>query len=833
MTQPSAAVAHADCWHCGEKVPPGTDIHASIGGEDRRMCCHGCQTVAVLIDSAGLHRYYEFRDALPERPVLEDSAADDFMAWDRPAVIEHYGKRDCDNLVHLSLVLENVHCAACAWLIKRFVGSLPGVAEIRVDVTDGRAHLSFNPERANLSDIAARLASLGYRPHLDSPLAGTARNQTERRQMLKYIVVAGLGMMQVMSYALAKYIGAWQGIEPETERFFLLISMIVAVPVCLYSGQLFYRSAWRTLVQGRMGMDVPVAAAMLLALFSSVFITLFGSGPVYFDSVVMFIFFLLLGRYAVLVARQNAGQLHSALARSLPVQTRRLTESGSELVSLIELNSGDRVQVTSGETIPADGRIESGSVMVDESLLSGESIPRRRVVGDCVLAGSLVRDGQMTLVIEELGQSTTLSGIVRMLDQARTFKPRVALMADRLAAWFVGFVLTGATVAGVVWWQIDPSMVLPVVLAVLVVSCPCALALGTPVALAAAARGFARLGVLISRPDALEKLPQITDVVIDKTGTLTRPEMAIGDLRIVGEISPERVRVLAGRLERISRHPIATAFVDFDDGAPVEQGEMVTAAGVAGRIDDIDYRLGKPAWLGQWLGETPVEPGPGQWVALARETGLLAWIRIDSPLRTGASDLIAGLQASGLEIWLASGDRAENVEQVATRLGIANAMADCSPADKLALVRRLQAEGARVAMIGDGINDAPVLAGADVSMALAEGADIARTQADLVVTGKGLGRVSAAFALAPRVRRIVRQNLALSFGYNATALPLAAAGFVPPWLAAIGMSASSLVVVLNAQRLGSRSALGDGRRETGDGHSSSVFRLPSPGAPRP
>ncbi|MEE4638292.1 MAG: heavy metal translocating P-type ATPase metal-binding domain-containing protein, partial [Wenzhouxiangella sp.] len=520
------------CWHCGEAIPPGLNISAEINGQARAMCCHGCQTVAQLIDSAGLNRYYDFRDALPDRPEQAGQAsAKDFGAWDRAAVLAHYARADCDGLQRLTLVLENVHCAACAWLIQRFVGALDGVAEIRVDVADGRAHLRFDPERSRLSEVAARLAALGYRPHLDSPEAGTARNQTERRQMLKYIVVAGLGMMQVMSFALSNYIGAWQDIDHETERFFNLISMIVAVPVALYAGQLFYKSAWRTLIQRRMGMDVPVAAAMLLALFSSIVITLLDAGEPYFDSVVMFIFFLLLGRYAVLVARQNAGQLQSALARSLPVQTRRLSASGSEMVALIELSAGDRVQLSAGETVPADGRIETGTVMVDESLLSGESIPRRRGAGERVLAGSLVREGQMTLEIEDLGQSTVLSGIVRLLDQARSFKPRMARMADRLASWFVAFVLTGASVSGIVWWQIDPAMALPVVLAVLVVSCPCALALGTPVALAAAARGFARLGVLISRPDSLELLPKISHVVLDKTGTLTRPDMHLAEVR--------------------------------------------------------------------------------------------------------------------------------------------------------------------------------------------------------------------------------------------------------------------------------------------------------------
>jgi len=790
------------CAHCGDRVPPGVELTALIDGEDQPMCCHGCQAVATLIASSGLERYYEFRDALPERPELDRVSEEDFAAWDRPAVRAHYARSDKDGRYRISLVLENVHCAACAWLIRRFVGQLPGVGDIQVDVTDGRASLVFDPDQVTLSRIAARLAALGYRPHLDSPTAGSERNKAERRQMLKYIAVAGLGMMQVMSYALAVYIGVWQDIDPRSERFFNLMSMIVAVPVAAYAGQIFYRSAWRSLVRGRIGMDVPVAAAMLLALGSSVVLTWLDAGEPYFDSVVMFIFFLLLGRYAVMVARQNAGQLHSALARSLPVQTRRLTDGQPEIISLVELVEGDRLLIASGDTVPADGLILSGSAMVDEALLSGESMPRRRRASDRVLAGSLVSDGQITLLVEKLGQSTALSGMVRLLAQARSFRPRLARLADRVAAYFIAFVLTGASIAGLVWWQIDPAMALPVVLAVLVVSCPCALALGTPVALAAAARGFARLGILISRPDALEILPRVSHVVLDKTGTLTRPETGIAEVLLPTGMAIEQARGLAGRLERVSRHPLASAFAPFDDGHPVEAPEAVVAAGVSGRIDGVDYRLGKPAFAGEWLDHALVEPGPGQWIALTDREALLAWFRIDSPLRDGAPELVADLQRAGLEVWLASGDRAENVEAVAASLGITRVRSECSPRDKLDLVRELQAQGGRVVMIGDGINDAPVLAGSDVSMALAEGADIARTQADLVVTGKGLGRISAAFALAPGVRRVVGQNLAWALTYNVTALPIAAAGLVPPWAAAIGMSASSLLVVLNARRLG-------------------------------
>ncbi|HSH27646.1 MAG TPA: cation-translocating P-type ATPase, partial [Wenzhouxiangella sp.] len=488
----------------------------------------------------------------------------------------------------------------------------------------------------------------------------------------------------------------------------------------------------------------------------------------------------------------------------LPASARRIGADGRpEAVALIELAAGDRVQVEAGQAVPADGRIVAGQALIDESLLSGESTPRRRIENEWVLAGSLVRDGSVTIEVAEVGRATVLAGIVGMLEQARGHKPRLARVADRLAGWFVAFVLTGAAATALIWWQIDPSRMLPVVIAVLVVSCPCALALGTPVALAAAARGFARAGLLAVGGEVIERLPGITHVVFDKTGTLTDSQMHLAEAVIEAPgLERERILRLAGRLERISRHPIASAFAEFDDGAPVDGAESVLAAGVVGHIEGVDYRLGKPAWIGSIIGRELSAPASGQWLALAADGELLAWLRVAAPLRAGARQLVANLRARGLELMIASGDRRANVSALAARLGIERFAGDLAPTDKLELVRRLQADGARVAMVGDGINDAPVLAGADVSIALAEGADIARTQADLVVTGRGLGRVGQAFELAPRVVTIIRQNLAWALAYNLIALPLAATGIVAPWLAAIGMSASSLLVVANGRRAG-------------------------------
>jgi Cu2+-exporting ATPase len=760
--------------------------------------------VATIIHASGLKRYYDFRDALPERPE-SDFAPGRFSAWDRAAVLEHHARPDSAGRQSIVLVLENVHCAACAWLVHRYLGAFPGVAEVRLDITDGRLKLVFDPGLSPLSRLADALARLGYPPHLDTPDAGLDRDRNERRRMLRYLIVAALGMMQVMSYALANYIGAGAfgtagGMDPETEHFFKLISMMVAVPVALYAGQPFYRSAASHLARRHLGLDVPVAAAMLLALFSSVLITLFGAGEVYFDSVVMFIFFLLLGRYAVMLARQRAGALHSALARALPSQARRLTDSGSETVGLVELEVGDRVVVADGEIVPADGIVLEGQGRIDESLLSGESEPRLRRVGDAVLAGSVVTGGSLTVRIESLGRGTVLSSIVELLAEARRRRPRLAQLADRAAGVFITVILLAAAAAALYWWQTDPARVIPIVLAMLVVACPCALALGTPTALAAATRRLAADGVLAADPDALERLPRVSHVVLDKTGTLTEPGMRVVDVRLEAGLERSRALAVAGALERVSTHPIARAFESSDDGLEVCEAASRAGDGVSGVVDGVRYRLGRPDWAGEGF----AVPDQGIWLGLAGEDGSRVLLRVDAALRRGAAELVEGLQARGIHVILASGDREANVAAMAERLGIGEYHSAMRPEQKLARVEALQRDGAVVAMIGDGINDAPVLAGADIAIALAQGAAIARTQADLVATGRGLGPVLALFQEAPRVRRIIRQNLCWALAYNISALPLAAAGLVPPWAAAIGMSASSLAVVLNARRGGRR-----------------------------
>lgn len=774
------------------------------------MCCRGCQTVASLISQSGLTDFYRFREVQSNRNEELQDTEKDWQWLDRPAIAQHYAQRHSNGQHQITLILDNLHCAACAWLIQHFLHQQAGVTEAAVDLQAARLHLLFDPENVRLSALARQLAQLGYPAHLDSQDERQARQKRERRALLLRLSVAGLGMMQVMSYAVAVYIGAVQDLDEQTRQFFHSVSMLVALPITVFAGWPFYMGAWRSLRLRQLGMDVPVASAMLLALLISVINTLRGSGDVYFDSVSMFVFFLLLGRYAVTTARHHAEDSQAALAASLPEHIIRLDPQGEEQrLARIELVVGDRVRVPAGEAIPGDGVIEHGQAMLDEALLSGESTPKRRGPGDNVLAGSINRDGGLVLRIKALGADTLLGQIQRNLEGAGACRPEHTNMADRLARHFVCFVLLGAALTAIYWGLHAPQQAVGIVIAVLVVSCPCALALGTPTALAAGSRRLAGMGVLVPDPDRLEQATELSDVVLDKTGTLTSDRMRISGIYPTAEIGERDLLTLAASVERHSQHPIARAIVSAADGrfnTLDEVAEVHAGLGVSVQRGNTALRVGKASFVAELLGpQHRLQPPGHAQVAIAdSQRGLLGWIALDSPLREGADHLLACLQQRGLKLHLASGDQQANVDALAGGRPFVQAQGDMSPNDKLALIERLRQQGAKVAVIGDGINDAPMLAAADLAIALADGAALARTRADLILTGQSLSPLARAIGCLDSIRLRVRQNLTWAMSYNVIALPLAAAGWVPAWAAAIGMSASSLLVVLNAQRGGTR-----------------------------
>lgn len=811
VPEPAGPMDQANsCFHCGQPVAVPGRFSAEVDGERRSLCCAGCEAAARLIAGMGLERYYLFREqgGSPRPPDPGDSAA--FEVYDRPQVLAcvSQGCGGGSAAREADVLLDGIRCAACVWLIEGSLSQLDGVEEVQVALATGRMRLQWDPARIPLSGVLARIAALGYSPQ---PVQGNLvleQQARDRRLALKRLFVAAVGMMQVMTFAVAVYIGLPLDMEERYHQFFRVVSLLVATPVVFYSAAPFFQQSLRDLRRRTISMDVPVALAIGGAYAASLWFTWTGHGEVYFDSVTMFTFFLLLGRYLEMQARHRTGDVADALARLQPQTAWRLEAGGQAVqVGLAELRPGDRVRVRNGETFPADGRLLAGHTRVDESLLTGESHPRSRAAGDAVIGGSLNLGGTVDCEVERTGGDTLLSGIARMLQRAQAERPPIALAADRVARWFVAGILVVAAVVYAAWWQLEPARAFEITLAVLVVTCPCALSLAMPTALTTGTGALARVGLMITRAGSLERLARADTLLLDKTGTLTLGRIRVTSLETTALAGPaERALALAAALEAHSDHPLAGAFGGPTTGAAVpaaSEVQVVPGRGLEGLVDGARYRIGNRAFIAEWLGDAglPGAAAAGTEVLLAGPAGLLATFTVEDQLRPGTAQALAELERLGLEPRLASGDQPAAVAAVAASLGIRHWQGGLLPADKLALTRELQASGRRVAMVGDGINDAPVLAGADVSIALARGTPLAQNAAGIVLLGESLAPLPVAVGLARRTLTVIRQNLALSLGYNISAIPLAAMGLIPPWLAAIGMSLSSLVVVLNALRL--------------------------------
>jgi Cu2+-exporting ATPase len=789
------------CFHCGSSAAGGVRV-IGVDGVGRSFCCAGCAAATGLILAQGLERYYTFRTAPDQAPRYEQR---NWAIYDREHALRTYTHVCEDGERELSLQIDGMHCAACAWLLDNSLRQLGGIRDIQVNAGSARAEIRFDPARVPLSRVLESIHALGYEPRPLSFTAGAPPWLAERRTALKRLAVAGFGMMQVMTYAVSLYAGALQGIAPDLEQLLRFVSLLVSTPVVLYAAQPFFIATWRGLRRRTLVMDLPVALSIAAAYLWSVWSTLRGHGAVYFDSAVMFTFFLLLGRFVEMSLRNSFGQQQDAIARLLPESVLRITATGEDRVIPDELCAGDRVRILPGERVPADGEIICGRTEIDESMLTGESLPRARAPGERLIAGTLNLLDVVDMRITHIGQDSTLAAVSRLLERARASRPHIAELADAVAAWFVAGVLLLAVIAALYWLQADAARAFPTVLAILVVTCPCALSLATPAALAAATTQLARSGLIVTRGRALETLARADRVVFDKTGTLTVGQPVLTGVRLLrANASREHCVAIAAALERHSGHPVARAFAKESPALGVSEVSSCAGLGLEGRVGDQRYRVGRADFVLELCAAAGVAPESTEGrssVFLGDTAGLLAEFLLCDALRADASVTLRQLRNLGLEPLIASGDQPSVVAGIAQQLDDPRSLGNLRAADKLTYVRSLQAQGHIVAMVGDGVNDAPVLAGADVSVAIGCGTDLAKVSADIVMLGEALAPLRAGIEGARRCMRIVRQNIIWAVLYNAAAVPLAASGWLQPWMAAIGMSASSLLVTLNAMRL--------------------------------
>lgn len=790
------------CYHCGLPVPAGTRFNARILDEDRALCCPGCQAVAEAIVKGGLESYYLHRsDSATNPQALPQALNEELALYDREDVQQPFVTHE-GPLASTSLMIEGISCAACGWLIERHVRSLAGVAEAALNLSNHRLQVRWSDAQLPLSELLAELRRIGYAAHPYRADEAAERLASENRRAMRRLGVTGLLWMQVMMATMA----TWPEFNLDlSESFFVTLrwtALLLTTPIVFYCCTDFFRGALRDLRTRHLTMDVSVSLAIGGAYLAGVWSTITGQGELYFDAVGMFALFLLAGRFLERRARERTASATAQLINLLPASCLKLEDDGqSQRILLSELRIGDQVLVQPGALIPADGRITSGQSSVDESVLTGEYLPRARRIGDSVTAGTLNVEGPLTIQVQALGDDTRLSAIVRLLERAQSEKPRLAELADRVAQWFLVVVLGTAAIVGLVWWQIDPQRAFWIVLALLVATCPCALSLATPTALTTATGSLHKLGLLLTRGHVLEGLNHIDTVIFDKTGTLTEGRLTLSAVHPLADLDADTCLGLAAALENRSEHPIARAFGRAPQAA--EFVDSVPGLGLLGSVAGRPMRIGQPGFVAEgYQGTAPKIPDEqGQWLLLGDNRGPLAWLVLDDQLRADAPSLLEACRRRGWTTLLLSGDSSPMVGKIASQLGFDHASGGMTPADKLVRLQELQAEGRRVLMLGDGVNDVPVLAAADISVAMGSATDLAKTSADAVLLSNRLDSLVQAFDVARRCRRIIIENLAWATLYNGLILPFAAIGWVTPLWAAIGMSASSLLVVLNALRL--------------------------------
>ena len=793
-------MSYSGCFHCNEAIPAGSNFRLLIEQQERQFCCPGCLAVAETIIDQGLGDYYKFRTAPASKAQLVPEQLQ-LVNYDSAEVLADLTQHD-DTKTQIELSVTGMSCAACAWLIEKQLKKNSAIYSVNVNSSTARCVVSWDLQQLKLSELLSLINKLGYQASPFMADQEEAVQQAELRRFLKRLAVSGFMSMQVMMLAFGLYFGEYTGIDAEFEGYLRWISLFLTTPVVFYSAKPFTLSAWRAIKGRELNMDVPVTLAVYYTFIASAYATLFDTGEVYFESVCMFVFLLQLGKFFEFRARAQARAATGNLLKIMPVSARLV--QGDELIptSARRLEAGQVILVQAGETIAADGMVVSGQSSVDESMLTGEYKAVDKTVGDTVMAGSINHDGVLKVTVHQALASSRLGQIINLQQQTLNQKPQIVEKTTKLARFFIQRLLFIALGTFLLWYfWLDQDRAFWVTLSVLVATCPCALTLATPTAITCALARLNRKGILIKNQQVLEILPALNSIFLDKTGSLTQGRFSIQQTVLhTSEHSEQTLLALIARIETYSEHPIARAFSDYlTTELKVEQVQVHVGAGLSA------------VWLQQDGTRSAVKVGSAAFCAVEAESPaavcctldnqLVLSVELADALRPEVPALIKALKHRGLSLTMLTGDSSAQVAQVQQQLQFDSVFQGCSPEQKVEHIRRAVAQGDKVLMLGDGINDSPCFHAAHVSVALDSGTDLSKNQADVVLLHNDLNLLQELIEGALLAQRIVKQNLWWAVGYNLVIIPLAVMGFVSPYIAVIGMSFSSILVVSNSLRL--------------------------------
>jgi len=799
------------CYHCQEAVPTGLVLTVVIHNNEQAMCCIGCYSIANTIVEHGLEDYYRYRtesahkgdSLIPEElsikkkqtQLLDDKSLQDEFA---------FSTADYKETI---LTIDGISCAACAWLIEKQLTKLNGLLNITVNASSQRATVRWKEDKLKLSDILLAIDSIGYHALPFKANTYEENNKKQSKTFIKRLGISGILMMQTMMIAIGLYFGAFSDMSEHNLIYLRWISFLLTLPIVSYGAFPFYQSAYKTLITRRLSMDVPVSIAIILAFFASAWATISQQGEVYFESVAMFTFLLLIGKFLEFRARSKAAEVSANLLKLMPLTALKLNQGKEEFIVARKLQVGDLILVKPGETIAADGIITSGSSQINEAMLSGEQQPIAKSIGSAVFAGTINADGNLTVEVRHNNQQSFLSQLIRLSEATQAHKPKLAKLSDQIAQYFVALILISAIGTALYWQQHLPEQAFWITLSVLVATCPCALSLATPTALTCATTRLNKDGIMIKSGHVLETMPKIDCFAFDKTGTLTSGDFSVQNIEIIDDnYNQKQVLAIISALEMYSEHPIAKAFTQYRDHTiSASNVEVISGKGINGEIEQRQYSVGKPNWLiseisSELLTSEQVGECKKSQCLLTVNNKIIAAVYLVDQIRPDANTLINQLHRQKIITTMLSGDHQIGCDKVQAQLRLIHVHSSLTAEDKLSQIEKLQQKHV-VAMVGDGINDTPVFAAAHISIAMGCGTEIAKSGADVILMANKLSSINKLRHIAQKTKIIIRQNYAWAFGYNALMLPLAISGHITPYMAVIGMSLSSLLVISNSLRL--------------------------------